>query len=91
MSALLWTRGPQRGLAAKAENLASCTASSATQCGSNPSLNAVSQKREFFTCLPETIGYPAPAMPKIGAWRLVANLQKPAIGGPFWGYYGRIL
>jgi len=59
--------------------------------GSNPSLDAVSQKREFFTCLPETIGYSAPATPKIGAWRLVANLQKPAIGGPFWGYYGRIL
>ena len=44
---------------------------------------AVSQKREFFKCLPETIGYFAPRMAKIGAQRLVGNSQKPAIGGPF--------
>jgi hypothetical protein len=30
-------------------------------------------------------------MPKIGAWRLVANSQKPAIGGPFCEYQGHVL
>jgi hypothetical protein len=44
---------------------------------------AVSQKREFSKCPPETIGYFGLRMPKIGAWRLVANSQKAAIGGPF--------
>jgi len=44
---------------------------------------AVSQKREFFKYLPETIGYFAPRMANIGAQKLVANSQKPAIGGPF--------
>jgi hypothetical protein len=47
---------------------------------------AVSQKREFFKCQPETIGHFALRMPKIGAWRLVANSQKPAISGPFCKY-----
>ncbi len=47
------------------------------------SLAAVSQKREFFKYLPETIGYFAPRMANIGAQKLVANSQKPAIGGPF--------
>src|SRR5450759_5219987 len=44
---------------------------------------AVSQKRDFFWCPPETIGDFGLRMPKIGAWRLVANSQKPAIGGLF--------
>jgi hypothetical protein len=52
---------------------------------------AVSQKREFFKCPPETIGYFAQKMPKIVAWRLVANSQKPAIGGPFCEYQGHFL
>jgi len=30
-------------------------------------------------------------MPKIGAWRLVANSQKLAIGEPFYEYQGRFL
>jgi hypothetical protein len=49
------------------------------------------KKREFFKCPPETIGYFAPRMPKIGARRLVANSQKPAIGGPFCEYQGQFL
>jgi hypothetical protein len=52
---------------------------------------AISQKREFFKCPPETIGYFAPRMPKIGARRLVANSQKLAIGGPFSEYPGQFL
>ncbi len=28
---------------------------------------------------------------EIGAWNLVANWQKPAIGGPFCEYQGRFL
>jgi len=52
---------------------------------------AVSQKREFFKCLPETIGYFAPRMANIGAQRLVANSQKPAIGGPFSERQGHFL
>jgi hypothetical protein len=52
---------------------------------------AISQKREFFKCPPETIGYFAPRMPKIGARRLVANSQKPAIGGPLCEYQGQFL
>ncbi len=52
---------------------------------------AVSQKREVFKCPPETIGYFAQKMPKIVAWRLVANSQKPAIGGPFCEYQGHFL
>src|SRR5260370_41006148 len=34
---------------------------------------AISQKREFFKCPPETIGCLALRMPKIAAWRPVAN------------------
>jgi hypothetical protein len=49
----------------------------------------ISQKREFFKSPPETIGYFAPRMPKIGARRLVANSQKPAICGPFCEYQGQ--
>jgi hypothetical protein len=41
---------------AKAENLASYTANSATQCRSNRSPIGVSQKREYFKYQPETIG-----------------------------------
>src|SRR5882762_22778 len=55
------------------------------------SLAAVSQKREFLKYPPETIGYFALRMAKIGAWRLVANSQKPAIGGPFCEYQGYFL
>jgi hypothetical protein len=42
---------------------------------------AVSQKREFFKCRPETIGYFALRLPRIGAWRLVANSQKSPFAG----------
>jgi len=52
---------------------------------------AISQKREFFNCPPETIGYFAPKMPKIAARRPVANSQKPAIGRPFCWYQGHFL
>jgi hypothetical protein len=52
---------------------------------------AVSQKREFFKCPPETIGYFAPRILKIGAWRPLAKSQKPAIGGPFCEYQGQFL
>jgi hypothetical protein len=55
------------------------------------SLVAVSQKREYFRYSLETIGYFALRMPKIGAWRLVANSQRPAIGGPFCEYNGHFL
>ena len=55
------------------------------------SLVAVSQKREYFKYSPETIGYFALRMPKIGAWRLAANSQRPAIGGPFCEYNGHFL
>ena len=51
----------------------------------------VSKKREFFKCPPETIGHLAVRMPKIRAWRLVTNSQKPAIGGPFCEYQGHFL
>jgi hypothetical protein len=44
---------------------------------------AVSQKREFFKCPPETTGYFGRKMPQTGAWRLVPDSQKPAIGGLF--------
>jgi hypothetical protein len=56
-----------------------------------PSPAAVSKKREFFKYLPETIGYFSLRKPKSGAWRLAANLQKPAIGGPFCKYQGHYL
>src|ERR1700682_6607392 len=52
---------------------------------------AISQKREFFKCPPETIGHFAPRMPKIGVRRLVANSQKPAIGGAFYELSGTVL
>lgn len=55
------------------------------------SLVAVSQKREYFKYSPETIGYFALRMPKIVAWRLAANSQRPAIGGPFCEYHGHFL
>jgi hypothetical protein len=55
------------------------------------SLVAVSQKREYFKYSPETIGYFALRMPKIEAWRLAANWQKPANGGPFCEYHGHFL
>jgi hypothetical protein len=48
----------------------------------------VSEKREFFKYPPETIGYFAPELTKFGVWRQTANLQKPAIGGPFWHFRG---
>ena len=52
---------------------------------------AVSRKREYFKCLPETIGYFALRMPKFGTRRLVTNSQKPAIGGPFCEYQKHFL
>src|SRR6202022_2038372 len=42
---------------------------------------AVSRKREYFKCPPETIGDFAPAATNFGARRPTANLQKHAIGG----------
>jgi hypothetical protein len=47
---------------------------------------AVSKKREYFKCPPETIGDFAPEVAKFGAWRPTANLQKPAIGRHFSDY-----
>jgi hypothetical protein len=47
---------------------------------------AVSEKREFFKCLPETIGYFVLRMPEIEGWSLAANSQEPAVGGPFCEY-----
>ena len=44
---------------------------------------AISQKREYFKCPPETIGYSARELPKFGVWRHTASSQKPAVGGPF--------
>jgi hypothetical protein len=52
---------------------------------------AVSQKREYFKCPPETIGYSARKLPELGVWRHTTNLQKPAIGGPFRHYRGSSL
>jgi hypothetical protein len=37
------------------------------------------------------MGYFALRMPKIGAWRLVDNSQKPAIGGLFCEYQRHFL
>jgi hypothetical protein len=71
-----------------AENVSNCTARSADR---TESPAAVSQKREFSKCPPETIGYFGLRMPKNGAWRLVANSQKPAIGGPFCERPGRFI
>src|ERR1019366_9263966 len=53
-----------------------------------PSPVAVSRKREYFKCPPETISDFAPAAPNFGARRPIANSQKPAIGGHFLGYRG---
>jgi len=52
---------------------------------------AVSAKREYFKYPPETIGDLALEVAKFGAWRPRANLQKPAIGGHFFYYWGQIL
>ena len=60
-----------------------CTASSATQCRSNPVSGLVSRKREYFKYPPETIGYSGSEMAKFGVWRPAAHSQKPAIGGHF--------
>src|ERR1700693_1300199 len=38
-----------------------------------------------------TISYFALRMPKIEAWRLAANSQRPAIGGLFCEYHGHFL
>ena len=38
---------------------------------------------------PETFGNFAPPLPKSGGWRRFAELEKPAIGGPFYEYQGR--
>src|SRR6202158_6554641 len=43
-----------------------------------------SQKREYFKCRLETIGDFALRLLNFGAWRRRTNLQKPAIGGPFY-------
>jgi hypothetical protein len=58
-------------------------ASSATQCRSNRSPAAVSRKREYFKYLPETISDFAPTTAGFGGRRLIADSQKPAIGGHF--------
>src|SRR6202051_1630805 len=51
------------------------------------SLATVSRNPEFSNCAPETIGYFSLRKPKIGTWRLAANLRKPAIGGALrWGW-----
>ena len=43
------------------------SASSTAQCRSNPvSSRSLPKKREFFKCLPETIGYFAPELHKFG-------------------------
>jgi hypothetical protein len=42
---------------------------------------AVSQKREYFNYLTETIGDFALRLRDFGAWRPSEKLQKPAIGG----------
>ena len=52
---------------------------------------AISQKREYSKCPPETIGFFALGMPNMAVQRLTANLQKPAIGGPFCEYQGNFL
>jgi len=76
---------------AKAENLASYTATRPRSADRTQSPAAVSQKREFSKCLLETIGYFAPQMPKFGTWRPPANSQKAAIGGPFCEYQRHFL
>ncbi len=49
-----------------------------------PNLRPQSPKNgEFFKCPPETNGNFAERMRRIGDWRLDANTQKRAIGGPF--------
>jgi hypothetical protein len=66
--------------------VALCTASRPLGVNRTRSPAAVSQKREFFKCPPETIGYFVLRMPRIGARRPVGSSQKPAIGGPFCEY-----
>jgi hypothetical protein len=79
------------GLAKSGPESAPCTtAATATQCRSNP-VSGRSLPKTGYKCPPETIGYFALRMPKIGAWRLVANSQRPAIRGPFCEYQGHFL
>jgi hypothetical protein len=47
---------------------------------------AVSRKREYFKYPPETISDFAPTAAGFGARRLIADSQKPAIGGHFSAY-----
>jgi len=44
---------------------------------------AISQKREFFKCPPETFGYFAPEVAKFGVRRPFTKSQKPTIGRHF--------
>ena len=53
--------------------------------------DAVSQKWEYFGMWPETFGNFAPPLAKSGGWRRFAELEKPAIGGPFYEYQGHFL
>jgi hypothetical protein len=76
--------------AATAENLASY-AGSAAQYRSNPISSRSLPKTGVFKCLPVTIGYFAPKLPKFGLQRLTTNSQKPAIGAPFWHCPGQSL
>jgi hypothetical protein len=59
--------------AAKAENSASCTASSATQCRSNPVSGRNLPKTGVFQMSAGDYRLFTPRMPKIGARRLVAS------------------
>jgi hypothetical protein len=71
---------------AKAENLASYTATRPRSADRTPVSGPVSRKREYFKYLPETIGDFAPTAAGFGARRLLADSQKPAIGGHFSAY-----
>jgi hypothetical protein len=51
---------------------------------------AVSQKREYFKYWPETIGCSGPEVANTRARRPPTNSQKPAIGGHFRDYQGRL-
>jgi hypothetical protein len=50
---------------------------------SNQSPAAVSQKRKFFKCPPETTGYFGRKMPQTGAWRL--SRKSPPLAALFCG------
>jgi hypothetical protein len=70
-------------LGVKADNLAISLQPRPPSADRTRSPSSVSGKRELFNESPETFGIFGRLPRKLGAWRPVAELQKPAIGGLF--------